>query len=256
MVTVSPGSLTSHVALVTGSTSGIGKATAVALARSGATLCLVGRNLDTLASVAESLPTHRTNIHCYQADLSLDADLENLCRQLRRDFDALDMLIHSAGVFVRGTIDDIPATDFDSLYRVNVRAPYVLTQALLPLLRVRHGYIVFMNSTAGIWARAQVSQYAATKHALKALADSVRDEVHADGIRVLSVFIGRTATPMQAAVHKSEGKPYCPEQLLNAEDIAEVITNTFSLANTVEITDLHIQPIRKSAKPSAKETVQ
>jgi NADP-dependent 3-hydroxy acid dehydrogenase YdfG len=90
-----------------------------------------------------------------------------------------------------------------------------------------------------------VGQYAATKHALKAITDSLREEVNSDGIRVLSVFNGRTATPMQAAVHAVEGRAYCPEKLIQPDDIASVVIHALSLPGTAEITDVQIRPFAK-----------
>jgi short-subunit dehydrogenase len=121
----------------------------------------------------------------------------------------------------------------------------MLTQALLPLLKARQGQIVFINSTVGLRAGANVGQYAATKHGLKALADSLRDEVNADGVRVLSVFLGRTATPMQAAIHEMEGRVYHPEFLMQPEDVAAVVINALSLPRTAEMTDIHVRPMIK-----------
>ena len=111
-----------------------------------------------------------------------------------------------------------PVEEFDRQFQTNVRGPYSLTQALLPMLKSRHGQIVFLNSSAGIAGRAGAGQYAATKHALRAVADSLREEVNQDGVRVLTVFLGRTATPMQAAIHQAEGKAYHPERLIRPED--------------------------------------
>lgn len=113
-------------------------------------------------------------------------------------------------------------------------------------MRSCKGQIVFINSSAGLNARADVGQYAATKHALKAIADSLREEVNADGVRVLSMFLGRTATPMQDAVHKMEGKEYHPECLIQPEDVAAVVVNALSLPRTAEVTDIHIRPMNKS----------
>jgi NADP-dependent 3-hydroxy acid dehydrogenase YdfG len=102
-----------------------------------------------------------------------------------------------------------------------------------------------MNSSAGLSARAGVAQYAATKHALKAIADSLREEINDDGVRVLSVFLGRTATPMQAAVHEMEGREYYPELLLQPEDVASVIINALSLPRSAEVTDIIVRPLAK-----------
>src|SRR5207302_1143946 len=81
-----------------------------------------------------------------------------------------------------------------------------------------------------------VGYYAATKHALKALADSLREEVNADGVRVLSVFIGNTATPMQAAMHEMEGRPYEPARFIQADDVAEMVISALSVAPSAEVT--------------------
>jgi NADP-dependent 3-hydroxy acid dehydrogenase YdfG len=116
---------------------------------------------------------------------------------------------------------------------------------LLPMLRSRHGQVVFINSSVGTRAPANVGQYAATKHALKAIADSLRDEVNADGMRVLSVFLGRTATPMQAAIYEMEGRTYRPELLLQPEDVAAVVINALTLPRTAEVTDISIRPFKK-----------
>src|SRR5438094_319306 len=77
--------------------------------------------------------------------------------------------------------------------------------------------------------RPEVGQYAATKHALKAIADSLREEVNPKGIRVLTVYLGRTATPMQQAVFQQEGREYHPDTLLQPEDVASVVVNALML---------------------------
>jgi NADP-dependent 3-hydroxy acid dehydrogenase YdfG len=123
--------------------------------------------------------------------------------------------------------------------------PYILTQGLLPLVRERMGQIVFLNSTAGLTSRANVGQYAATKHALKALADGLREEVNRDRIRVLSVYPGRTATQMQQQLHAVEGRLYHPDRLLQPGDVASVVVNALCLPRTAEVTDINIRSMIK-----------
>jgi NADP-dependent 3-hydroxy acid dehydrogenase YdfG len=236
---------TGQVTLITGASSGIGKAIALGLAAQGATLCLIGRRLELLQTIAEAAQATAPQVECYRIDLTQDEDIRELTACLERNFGALDLLIHSAGVYALGRIEAAPVEDFDWQYRTNVRAPFMLTQALLPLLKARQGQIVFINSTVGLRAGANVGQYAATKHGLKALADSLRDEVNADGVRVLSVFLGRTATPMQAAIHEMEGRVYHPEFLMQPEDVAAVVINALSLPRTAEMTDIHVRPMIK-----------
>ena len=181
----------------------------------------------------------------HQADLTMDENIQDLVKRLQDEIGKVDILVHSAGVISLGQVETTSVKDFDWQYSVNVRAPYILTQALLPMIRSCRGQIVFINSTAGRIAASGVSQYAATKHALKALADSLREEVNADGLRVLSVFVGRTATPMQAAVHEMERRSYDPKRLLQPEDVAAVVINALSLSRSAEVTDIHIRPLAK-----------
>jgi NAD(P)-dependent dehydrogenase (short-subunit alcohol dehydrogenase family) len=184
-------------------------------------------------------------VRCYRADLTVDEDVWQLCRQLRHDFGHIDVLIHSAGVIAHGPLEVAPIEDFDRQYGTNVRAPYLLTQALLPLLKARQGQIVFINSATGWRADANISQYAASKHALRAIADSLRAEVNQMGVRVLSLFVDRTATPMQAAVHQMEGRSYYPERLIQPEYVAKVVLNTLNVPRTAEVTDIHLRPMIK-----------
>jgi NADP-dependent 3-hydroxy acid dehydrogenase YdfG len=135
--------------------------------------------------------------------------------------------------------------DFDRQYLTNVRAPYVLTQAFLPMLVSHQGQIAFINSSIIRAARSNVSQFAATQHALRAVADCLREEVNVKGVRVLSVFPGRTATERQATIHQWEGKPYHQERLLQPEDVAAVVVNALELPRTAEVTDIHIRPMNK-----------
>jgi NADP-dependent 3-hydroxy acid dehydrogenase YdfG len=234
-----------QVALVTGGSSGIGSAMAAALAVRGATICLVGRNMERLRCAAKAAGGIEDRTRCYMADLTRDEDIDELTLRIQNDFGDIDMLIHSAGVISLGRVESAAVRDFDLQYSTNVRAAYYLTQSMLPLLRVRRGQIVFFNSSAGLAANVNAAQYSATKHALKAIADSLRDEINAEGLRVLSVFLGRTATPMQAAIHAQEGQRYQPERLLQPEDVASVVLNALSLPRTAEVTDIRIRPLKK-----------
>lgn len=233
-----------QVAVVTGASSGIGKAVAVSLAEHGATVCLVARRLDELEAIASASRSIPPELIPYQADLSQDEHLNRLVTRLRADFQHVDIIVHSAGIYERDRLACARITDFEVQYRTNVLAPYALTQALLPMLPAHLGQIVFVNSSAGLTAPENLSQYAATKHALKAIADSLRKEVNQDGIRVLSVYLGRTATPLQERVHEMENRTYRPENLMQADDIAAVIVNALSLPRTAEVTDIQMRSLK------------
>ncbi len=117
---------------------------------------------------------------------------------------------------------------------------------MLPLLRKSQGQIVFINSSAGLRSAAATGQFSATQHAFRSIADSLRDEVNADGIRVLSVYPGRTATPRIAKLFEKEGRAYQPDLLMQAEDVAEMVTHSLRLPRTAEVTDITIRPMQKS----------
>jgi short-subunit dehydrogenase len=160
-----------------------------------------------------------------------------------REAAAVHVLVHCAGAIALGRFAELPLEALDEQYHVNVRAPIQLTQRLLPALQAVRGQIVFVNSSAGLAARAGVSQYGATKHAQKALADSLRDEVHSAGVRVLSVFPGRTATPMQERVRCMEGRSYDPVACLQPNDVASVVLAALEMPRSAEVKDISIRPM-------------
>jgi len=94
--------------------------------------------------------------------------------------------------------------------------------------------------------RPGVGQFTATQHALRSIADTFRAELNADGIRVLSVYPGRTATERQRVIFEREGREYVPEQLLQPEDIGQIVVDSLSLPRTAEVTDIQI---RSAVKP-------
>jgi NADP-dependent 3-hydroxy acid dehydrogenase YdfG len=199
-----------------------------------------------LESVAAKSRSFGSEATCYSSDLATISGQFELVQRLVRDLPRVDILIQSAGVYFAGPIEHATLMDFDRQYQTNVRAPYVLTQALLPMLKVQRGQVVFINSSSGTSAKPMSAQYDSTKHALKAIADSLRGEVNAHGVRVLSVFLGRTASEMQEKIYQMEGRPYHPELLLQPEDVASVIVNALCLPRTAEVTDLHIRPMIKA----------
>ena len=233
-------------AVITGATSVIGAAIATAVASTGASVCLIGRKADRLKVIGDRVRGTARSVLVINSDLTDGSAVENLTRRVKHEFKPLDVLVHCAGGFTTGKIETTPVEQLDALYRANVRLPFELTQALLPLLKLRAGQIVFINSSQGLTARTNTGPYAATQHALKALADSLRQEVNAYGVRVLSLYLGRTATPRMKALYETEGRKYQPELLLQAEDIAQVVMTSLQLSRTAEVTDVEMRPALKS----------
>jgi short-subunit dehydrogenase len=240
--TLSPRPFLGKLALVTGATSGIGRAVAIEFARRGGALLLSGRSaarLEEVAGLARRLAADATVHRC---DLAREEEVLRLAERARAHAPRLDVLVHAAGVHRAGPVADVPGGDLDTLYAVNVRAPYVLTRELLPALRLSRGQIVFVNSSAVFASEPGLAAYGLTKHALRALADHLRPELRGDGVRVLSVYPGRTATAMQESIHAAEGAPYVPERLLQPEDVATAVLDAIGMPCGAEVTDLRIRP--------------
>lgn len=237
--------LSGRIAVVTGASSGIGRAIALTLAHQRMRLCLVGRDIARLSHiVAEAQET--SEARSFQLDLSDEKTLGPLLDHLKYE-GKVDVLVHSAGVIREGLMEHSRIEDLDVQFSSNVRAPYMLTRRLLSLLSVARGQIVFINSSVGLSAkRPEIGQYGATKHALRAIADSLREELNPKGIRVLTVYLGRTATPMQESLARENRKIYLPEKLLQPEDVASVIVRALTLPKTAEVTDISIRPMNRS----------
>lgn len=237
--------LLNKTAIITGASSGIGEKIALRLAKEKMRLFLLGRNDSNLNKVANFAKRSTPEIICYKTDLSQESDIQSTIKDILNKTERIDVLIHCAGIFSFGAIENTSVKELDNLFNVNVRAPILLTQVLLPLLKLNKGQIVFINSSAGLNPRAKIGYYAATKSALKAIADSLRDEVNGTGVRVLSVYPGRTASPMQTKIFELEGKNYNPQKLLQPENIADIIASALILPKSAEVTDINIRPFVK-----------
>ena len=119
---------------------------------------------------------------------------------------------------------------------------FVLTRVALPALRASRGTVVLVNSGAGLFAHPQWSAYAASKHCLRAFADSLRGEEAGHGVRVSSVYPGRTATPMQEKVHAQEGKAYDAADWVQPSTVVQAILHVLELPGDATIPDLTVKP--------------
>ncbi len=221
--------------LVTGASSGIGLAIAQALAAEGAHI----------HAVARSWPQVIEGWQLHNADFTVEADIRHLAAELATAESPVDLLIHCAGALEMGTVADFPIAQLDVMYQVNVRAPFLLTQLLLPSLTQNQGQILFINSSAAIAPNTALAGYSSAKAAMKSIADCLRLEVNPSGVRVMSVYPGKTASVMQKRAHELAGKPYDAESLMQPEDVAQMVLSALALPKTAEMTDLHIRPMKK-----------
>ncbi|MFD3524625.1 SDR family oxidoreductase [Streptomyces sp. NPDC058653] len=225
--------------LITGAGSGIGAAVARRLHERGDDLLLFARDAGRAKELAGDFPGARTLV----GDLATPDRLSwALSHQTLPD--RLDSLLHFAGVVDLGPVAELTTKLWTGQLNVNLVAPAELTRLFLPQLRAAKGQVIFVNSGAGLNAHAMWGAYAASKHGLKALADALRQEERPHGVRVTSVYPGRTATPMQVKVHRQEGKEYDAPRWIDPESVATTILTALDLPRDAEINDLTVRPGR------------
>ena len=236
--------LESKTAIVTGASSGIGAAIAGELSRAGCKIVLIGRDAERLAAVRESLAGdgHLSFIFDFDSGQELDALIEVLLQQ-----PVTDILVHAAGTMTLSSHTERSLESLDAMCRVNLHAPVLLTAALLPKLIAAQGAVAFINSSAALAPGRMNARYAATKAGLKAYADSLRQEVNAEGVRVLSVFPGSTATPMQERLGG-----FNPDTMINSSAVAQLLLGALVLDRSAELTDIHVRPMRKAGRKAVK----
>lgn len=223
-------------ALVTGASSGIGLAIAQALTAEGTKVHAVARSWSSAVDASWQL---------HHADFTVEADVRRLAAEVSNAESPVDLVIHCAGALEFGLVADFPVAQLDYLYQVNVRAPFLLTQLFLPTLTQSKGQIVFINSSAAVAPNAALSGYSSGKAALKSIADCLRLEVNASGVRVISVYPGKTASVMQQRAHELAKKPYDAAKLMQPQDVAQMVLSALALPKTAEMTDVHIRPMNK-----------
>jgi NADP-dependent 3-hydroxy acid dehydrogenase YdfG len=198
-------------ALITGASGGIGAAIATALAPTH-TLLLAGRPSARLDGVAE-----RLGATTFPLDLTDTDSIESSCEVI----DELDVLVHNAGVSVPGHIDESHVGEWRATFAVNVFGAVALTLTLLPALRQAGGRVVFINSGSGRTVSPGMASYSASKFALRAFADSLRQDE--PSLLVTSVYPGRVDTEMQRELVAYEGGAYDPAKFLRPETVAQVV---------------------------------
>lgn len=227
--------MTTH--LLTGAGSGIGAVVAEGLHARGDRLVLIGRDPER----ADALVARFPGALSVALDLS-DPHAVAAWRPPSRLLSGVDSVIHAAGVVHLGAVAEIDPGQWEETLAVNVTAPALLTRTLLPGLRAARGTVVFVNSGAGRTAHAGWASYAASKFALRALADALRADEARHGVRVSTVYPGRVATPMQERVHEQEGAAYDPAEWIAAETVAQAVLTCVDLPRDATVPDLVLRP--------------
>lgn len=220
-------------ALITGASGGIGSAIATELSATH-TLLLAGRSSDRLDAVAR-----RLGATTFPLDLTSPDDIEASCEIV----DQLDVLVHNAGAFIPGHVAESDVDDWRATFAVNVFGVVELTLALLPALRRARGLVVFINSGAGRKVSPGMASYSASKFAMRAFADSLRDDE--PDLRVTTIYPGRTATAMQRELVAFEGGQYDAANFLRPETVAAAVANAVATPRDGHVHEVVLRPGRR-----------
>lgn len=235
--------------LVTGASSGIGAATALALARQGAAVALVARRTQRLEELATAIRDRRGSCVALTADLRDAAQARQAVEDAANHFARLDVLVNNAGYVAMGEFARIAPEDLERTVGLNLTAVLHMTQAALPhLLRAAAegprgiADLVNISSLAGRVARRNNSVYSATKHALGAFSEALRQEVTRQGIRVGLVEPGMTTTEMATGAGSAAARGLPEDIWLRAEDIARTITFMVTQPRHAAINEIMVRP--------------
>ena len=237
--------LSGKVALITGASSGIGRALATALADEGVKLALVGRSVERLQAVAKNLSAVETLV--LPADLARPADVERVASDSLAHFGRIDILLANAGLYNPGNVAEGNADAWDEMLAVNVNSVFRLCRAVLPqMIKNRSGDIVVTSSIAGHQVIPGEAVYSASKHAVQAFVHDLRRQVAPHNVRVGTVAPGtvlnelwgfRNPADIDAKVVAHEG--------LRSEDVAEAVVFMLTRPANVTIRDLVLLPQRQ-----------
>jgi NAD(P)-dependent dehydrogenase (short-subunit alcohol dehydrogenase family) len=246
--------LLGHVALVTGATSGLGWATALAFAQAGADVALLARHEGDLEEVAAEAARAGVRAVPVPVDLAEREQVERAAERVRGELGGVDVLVNSAATDAPGGVEDITAADWDRVLAVNLRAPFLLCRAVLPSMRdAGRGTIVNVSSVAGKRGWANASAYCASKFALAGFTQALAAEGKAHGIRACVIFPGGMATAwgswsrVERQALPREASP--AERALPPEDIAGLIVWIAAAPKELVLNEVIATPLDEQGWP-------
>lgn len=247
--------------LITGASSGIGEACARAFAAAGRDLVLAARRVEKLQKLASELASqHSVRVETFALDVRSRKAIEDLIQKNPRVFEAVDVLINNAGL-ARGldTLQDGHPEDWDAMIDTNIKGLLYVTRALLPGMIARgDGHIVNIGSVAGHWVYPKGNVYCATKYAVRALTEGLRQDVHGSGVRVTEIAPGMVQTDFSkvrfAGDETKANAVYADTVPLTPEDIAETIVWCVERPKRVNIQELVIYPTAQAAPGMVKRS--
>ncbi|MDT7545967.1 MAG: hypothetical protein QOE99_2077 [Actinomycetota bacterium] len=242
------GQLDGRIALVTGASSGIGEATALALAAEGAAVAIAARRTDRLAELQARLEKEDARVISLELDVTDETACRRAVQRTQDELGGLDILINNAGVMLLGPIRDADTEDWRRMINTNVLGLMYMTHAALPrMVDEGRGDIVNVSSVAGRVARLGSGAYNASKWAVNAFSESLRQEVTTKGVRIALIEPGAVATELTDHITHEQTKAAIKGSIaqmrpLQSEDIARAIVYTVSSPPHVAVNEILIRP--------------
>lgn len=240
--------LEGKVAIITGASSGIGEATAIALANEGATVVLAARRGDRLNTLAGKIATSGGKALAIITDVTDEAQVQNLVHKTKTELGRIDILVNNAGIAAVGAIDGGNTADWKEMINLNLLGLLYVTHAVLPILKAQGaGHIVNLSSVAGRTARAGIGVYNATKWGVNGFSEALRQEVCKHHIRVTIIEPGLVNTEINDRISDPVAKQNMEERRrsvipLESEDIAAAIAYAVTQPPRVNVNEILIRP--------------
>jgi NADP-dependent 3-hydroxy acid dehydrogenase YdfG len=241
-------SLQGKVALVTGASSGIGEATALALAAAKVRVVVAARRGDRLTALVQRIEAAGGEALAVRADVANEAEAQRMVEEAHAKWGRLDVLVNAAGVMLLGAIEGARTEDWRRMIDINLLGLMYATHAALPLMKAHGGgHFVNVSSLAGRIANPNAAVYAATKFGVCAFSESLRREVYKDGIRVTLIEPGVVATELADHITDAGAKDALRARIaamtpLESEDIAAAIVYAVSQPARVNVNEILIRP--------------
>jgi NADP-dependent 3-hydroxy acid dehydrogenase YdfG len=240
--------LAGQVALVTGASSGIGEATAIALAQAGATVAVAARRADRLEGVVRQIEAAGGKALALVGDMTVEAEANKAVEAVVAKLGRIDILINSAGVMQAGGIQNCDVDEYRRVFDINLFATLYTCNAAVPhMLKQGGGDIVTISSLAGRKGGPMTNAYSASKHAVNSMTDAMRQELGGENIRVTILMPGATTTEVGDSIsdpnwRKSIQAHVSKEGAVLPSEIGETIAYILSLPRRVNISEIIVRP--------------
>ena len=253
-ISSSTGVLDGRVAIITGVSSGLGQATALALAKAGAKVTLVARRQEELVAVATEIESHGGRALVLPFDLAQGNEIMAISQRTVEAFGRIDVLVNAAGTDVPGPVVELTLEQWDRVLNVNLRASFLLAKAVFPYMRqAGHGTIVNISSVAGKRGWANAAAYCASKFGLTGLTQALAAEGSAYGIRACILYPGGMATNWgawdQTTLEQHERGSLPPSEALPPSRVAALVVWIAAAPSELVLNEVIVSPLKEKGWP-------